>query len=173
MIYINLFIAFFKIGILGFGGGYAMLSLIQNQVVTQHKWITDTEFTNIVAISQMTPGPISINSATYIGYTVTGSVWGSVLTTLGVCLPSLILMIVASIFFAKMKDNKYIKQVMRNMRPIVIALILAAAIPLMTKENFIDYKSYIIFGVSLLLLLKKVNPILVMITSGIAGLILF
>lgn len=94
MLYLNLFYTFFKIGLFGFGGGYAMLSMIQGEVVTRHGWLTPQEFTDIVAISQMTPGPIGINSATYIGYTATGSVWGSVLATLALVLPSFIIMLI-------------------------------------------------------------------------------
>lgn len=169
MVYWQLFIAFFKIGLFGFGGGYAMLSLIQHQVVTEHRWISDTEFTNIIAISQMTPGPISINSATYIGYTVTRSVWGSVLTTFGVCLPSLLIMLLASYFFIKLRNNVYVSTIMRSIYPVVIGLILSAALQLMTRENFIDFKSYLIFAGALLLLYKNMNPILVMALSGVIG----
>ena len=88
MIYWQLLGVYLKIGIFGFGGGYAMLSLIQYEVVDKYHWLTLQEFTDVVAISQMTPGPIGINSATYIGYTATGSVWGSVIATFAVCLPS-------------------------------------------------------------------------------------
>ena len=92
MIYLQLFISYLKIGFFGFGGGYAMLSLIQNEIVEQRGWITAQQFADIVAISQMTPGPIAINSATYIGYTVAG-VGGSVVATLAVCLPALTVML--------------------------------------------------------------------------------
>ncbi|MGE4568440.1 MAG: chromate transporter, partial [Bacteroidales bacterium] len=99
-IYFSLFWAFLKIGIFGFGGGYAMLSLIENEIVDHRGWLTISEFTDIVAISQMTPGPIGINSATYVGFSVTGSVWGSVVATLAVVLPSTLLMLwVSAIFF--------------------------------------------------------------------------
>ena len=88
MIYWQLILVYLKIGTFSFGGGYAMLSLIQHEIVEKHAWLTTQQFTDIVAISQMTPGPIGINSATYIGYSVTGSVWGSVAATVAVCLPS-------------------------------------------------------------------------------------
>ena len=101
MLYLQLFWTFFKIGLFGFGGGYAMLSLIQGEVVTAHGWLTSQQFTDIVAVSQMTPGPIGINSATYVGFTATGSVWGSVVATFAVCLPSFILMLTISKFFLK------------------------------------------------------------------------
>lgn len=96
-VYLKLIWAYLKIGLFGFGGGYAMLALIEREVVNPG-WITEQMFTDIVAISQMTPGPIGINSATYIGYVVTGSVWGSVVTTLTVMLPSFLLVLYASHF---------------------------------------------------------------------------
>lgn len=169
MLYLQLFLSFFKIGVFGFGGGYAMLSLIQTEVVTDHNWITGAQFADIIAISQVTPGPIAINSATYIGYTATGSVWGSALATLGVCAPSLIIMLVASRFYMKMKNNPYVAQVMRALRPVVIGLILAAALMLLTPDNFIDWKSYLIFGGVLVAAVRKVNPILLIFLAGLAG----
>jgi len=173
MIYLQLFVAFFKIGLFGFGGGYSMLSLLQAEIVTHHHWITTTEFADIVAISQMTPGPISINSATYIGYTTTGSVWGSAIATMALCLPSLILMIAASYFYLRLKNNLYVSQIIRSLRPVVIGMILAAALMLFNKENFIDYRSYFIFAIALIAILKKMNPLLVISGSGIAGYLLF
>ena len=104
-LYISLFITFFKIGLFGFGGGYAMLSLIQHDVVETHNWISVADFTDIVAISQSTPGPIAFNTATYIGYTATGSIWGSAICTIAVSLPSLIIMITISKFFFMFRDK--------------------------------------------------------------------
>lgn len=145
MIYWELLYVYLKIGLFGFGGGYAMLSLIQFEVVDKHHWLSSQQFTDIVAISQMTPGPIGINSATYIGYTVTGNVWGSVLATFAVCLPSFLLVLLISYFFAKFKNNLYVKAAMSGLLPMSVALIAAAALLLMNKENFIDYKSLLIF----------------------------
>ena len=105
MIFLQLFYTFFKIGLFGFGGGYAMLSMIQGEVVTRHGWLSPQEFTDIVAISQMTPGPIGINSATYVGFTVTGSVWGSITATFAVVLPSFLLMLIISKFFLKYQKS--------------------------------------------------------------------
>lgn len=173
MIFLQLFWSFFKIGLFGFGGGYAMLSLIQNEIVFERGWITAEEFTDIVAISQFTPGPISINCATYIGYTASDSVFGAVLATLGVCTPSLILMFIASYFYVKLRDNRYVSTVMRAMRPVIIGLILAAAFLLCTKENFIDYRSYLIFLGALIAVIKKVNPILVVLLAGVIGYFVF
>lgn len=173
MIYVQLFLTFLKIGLFGFGGGYAMISLIQAEVVVRHGWLSAAQFADIIAISQVTPGPIAINSATYIGYTATGSVWGSALATLGVCVPSLVIMLVAARFYLRMKDNPYVAQVMRALRPVVVGLILAAALLLLTPENFIDWKSFVIFGAVLIAALRKVNPILLIVLSGLAGWLLY
>lgn len=116
--------------------------LIQYEVVDHHHWLTLQQFTDVVAISQMTPGPIGINSATYVGYAVTQSVWGAVVTTIAVCLPSFILVLLISYFFVKCKDNKYIKAAMSGLLPMSVSLIAAAALLLMNKENFIDYKKH-------------------------------
>lgn len=173
MLYLQLFLTFFKIGVFGFGGGYAMISLIQAEVVANHGWISAAQFADIIAISQVTPGPIAINSATYIGYTATGSVWGSALATLGVCTPSLIIMLIASHFYLRMKDNPYVSQVMKALRPVVIGLILAAALLLLTPDNFIDWKSYLIFGAVLVAAMRKVSPILLIVLAGVVGWLLY
>lgn len=182
MIWLQLLYVYLKIGIFGFGGGYAMLSLIQADVVDRYKWISLQEFTDIVAISQMTPGPIGINSATYIGYTAIHNagyssgmaVLGSCLTTFAVCLPSFILVLLISYFFAKFKNNKYVVAAFYGLRPATVGLIAAAALMLMNKENFIDYKSFIIFGASFILTWKfKVHPLLMIALAGVAGVVLY
>ena len=174
MLYLKLFYSFLKIGLFGFGGGYAMLSLIQSEIVDKNGWLTNAEFTDIVAISQITPGPIAINSATYVGYTATGNIWGSLLATLGVCLPAATLMMLITKFYLKLKDNPTIKNIMFGMRPMVVALIGSAAMILINPANFIDRISYIIFFVSLLLCtLTRVNPILIIVLSGIAGYLIY
>lgn len=173
MIYLQLFYSYLKIGFFGFGGGYAMLSLIQNEVVVNHDWISNSEFADIVAISQMTPGPIAINSATYVGYVVTGDVWGSLIATFAVCLPPLTLMLLITRFYMVLKDNLYVKSAMRGMQPMVIAMIAAAAVILITPETFIDAASWIIMGVTLIASIKKVNPILLIVLSGVAGFLIY
>ena len=160
MIYLQLLWVYLKIGLFGFGGGYAMLSLIQYEVVEHHQWLTSQEFTDIVAISQMTPGPIGINSATYIGYTATGSVWGAALATTAVCLPSFILVLLVSRFLLKNHNNPYIKSIFMGLRPVVVGLIASAALLLMNKENFADYRAVIIAALSLLVVRKtQIHPI--------------
>ena len=174
MIYWQLWWGYLKIGIFGFGGGYAMLSLIQYEVVDKHQWLSLQEFTDVVAISQMTPGPIGINSATYIGYTVTGNVWGSIIATIAVCLPSFLLVLLISYFFAKFKNNKYVAAAFTGLRPMTVGLIAAAALLLMNNENFIDYKSVLIFlGAFFLTWKYKIHPILMICLSGILGLVLY
>mgnify|MGYP001008890263 CR=1 FL=1 len=159
-----LFVVFFKIGLFSFGGGYAILPLIQKEVVESHKWISVTQFTDIVAVSQVTPGPIAINSSTYVGYLVTGNVVGATVATVGLVLPSVIVMTLFSIFFLKFT----------GLRVVVVGLILSATILLMDKDNFIDYKSFIIFAVALVLFLKwKVNAIWLTIGAAIIGILIY
>ena len=174
MIYWHLWCVYLKIGLFGFGGGYAMLSLIQYEVVDKHHWLSLQEFTDVVAISQMTPGPIGINSATYIGYTVTGNLWGSVIATIAVCLPSFLLVLLISFFFAKFKKNKYVAAAFTGLRPMTVGLIAAAALIMMNGENFIDYKSILIFAAAFYLTWRyKVHPILMICMAGVAGVILY
>lgn len=174
MIYWQLICVYLKIGVFGFGGGYAMLSLIQFEIVERYHWLTLQQFTDVVAISQMTPGPIGINSATYIGYTVTGNIWGAVIATVAVCLPSFLMVLFISYFFVKFKNNKYVNAAMSGLLPMSVALIGAAALLLMNKDNFIDYKSILIFVVAFFLTWKyKVHPILMILLAGVMGFILY
>lgn len=172
-LYVSLFLSFFKIGLFGFGGGYAMLSLIQHEVVETHQWISVSDFTDIVAISQTTPGPIAFNTATYIGYTATGSVWGSAVCTLAVSMPSIILMTLVCRFFFIFRHNVYVDAALKGLKPAVIGLIAAAALLLMNERNFVDYKSWLIFIVVFAASLKKVDPILLIVLSGIGGYFLY
>ena len=177
MIYIQLFLSYLKIGFFGFGGGYAMLSLIQNEIVEQQGWLTASQFADIVAVSQMTPGPIAINSATYIGYTVAGF-WGSVVATFAVCLPALTVMLALTKFFLKLKDNRYVYGILTGMRPVVVGMIAAAALLLMFPKQsadatFIDHWSWILFAATLYASYKKVNPILLIVLSGVVGIVIY
>lgn len=172
MIYWQLICVYLKIGVFGFGGGYAMLSLIQFEIVERYHWLTLQQFTDVVAISQMTPGPIGINSATYIGYTVTGNIWGAVIATVAVCLPSFLMVLFISYFFVKFKNNKYVNAAMSGLLPMSVALIGAAALLLMNKDNF--YKSILIFVAAFFLTWKyKVHPILMILLAGVMGFILY
>ena len=173
MIYLNLFLSYLKIGFFGFGGGYAMISLIYNEIVVQNSWLTATELADIAAISQMTPGPIAINCATYVGYTVTGNVWGSLLATIAVCLPSLTLMMLATKFYLKLRGNRQFKGAMDGMQPMMIGLILSSALMLFGKGTFIDWKSWVIFAGCFVASVKRVNPILLIVLSAVAGIVLY
>lgn len=182
MIYLELFYTFFKIGLFGFGGGYAMLSLIQGEVVTRHSWLSAQEFTDIIAISQMTPGPIGINSATYVGYASTGSVWGSVVATFAVVLPSFILMLAISKFFLKYQKHPVVESIFKGLRPAIVGLLAAAALVLMNEDNFgsptTDTYSFVI---SVILFVTafigtrkfKINPIIMIVVCGIIGLLAY
>ena len=186
MIYLYLFWTFFQIGLFGFGGGYAMISMIHGEVVMRHHWMSPGEFTDVVAISQMTPGPIGINSATYCGYTAlhnTGaseieSILGSCTATFAVCLPSLILMVIISRFFLKYKDHPVVVSVFRGLRPAVVGLLAAACLLLMSEENFSSPSaSPWQFGISVFLFLAafvgtkwvKINPIRMILYCALAG----
>ena len=179
MIYLQLFYTFFKIGLFGFGGGYAMLSMIQGEVVTRYGWVTSQEFTDIVAISQMTPG---INAATYVGFTSTGSVWGSVVATFAVVFPSFILMLTISKFFLKYQKHPVVESIFAGLRPAVVGLLASAALVLMNVENFgSPTEDTYTFVISIIIFLiafigtrkYKANPILMIIACGIAGLLLY
>ena len=186
MIFIELFCSFLMIGLFSFGGGYGMLSVIQGEVVTRHAWLTAAEFTDIVAVSQMTPGPIGINSATYVGYTAvlnaTGSevlaVLGSLTASFAVMLPSIVLMLIVSRFFMKYSKHRNVENVFRLLRPAVVGLIASAALLLMTEENFgSPTETPLQFGVSVALFVAafvamkffKVSPILILILAGVFG----
>ena len=185
--YWQLFISFLKTGFLGFGGGMAILSLIQHEVL-RYGWMTETEFADVVAISQVTPGPIGINCATYVGYTVTGSVWGSVVATAAVILPSLIIMLLLCWVYTRAKalwsENRTYKICMRVIRVLVVLLIAHAAYSLMTPAIFPDWKSWTIFGLTLVLMLSPLiaknkateilsHPILLICLAGVVGYLIY
>ena len=159
-----------------------MLSMIQGEVVTRYEWLSAQEFTDIVAISQMTPGPIGINCATYVGFTATGSVWGSVLATFAVMLPSFILMLTISKFFLKYQKHPVVEAVFSGLRPAVVGLLASAALVLMTKENFSspteDLYTFIISCIIFIVAFVgtrryNISPIAMTIGCGLAGLILY
>ncbi len=183
LLFLQLFYTFFKIGLFGFGGGYAMISMIQGEVVTRYQWLTTSEFTDIIALSQMTPGPIGINSATYVGYTAIVNagyshaigVIGSVIATVSVVLPSFILMIFISRFFLKYQKHPAVESVFRGLRPGVVGLLAAAALVLMNGENFgnnsyqVIISSVLFAGTFIASYRYKINPILLIIIAGVIG----
>lgn len=186
MIFLQLFITFFFIGLFGFGGGYGMLSLIQSEVAHHWHWMTTSEFTDVVAISQMTPGPIGINSATYCGYTAVHNagmgnamaILGSLTATFALVLPSLILMIVISRMFMKYMKTPLVQSVFIGLRPAVVGLLGAATLLLMTSENFSTpslnpwqfWISIALFAATFVgTMYFKINPIRMIVYSALAG----
>ena len=195
-LFLQLFWVFFVIGIFTIGGGDAMLSLIQTQVVTAHSWLTESAFTDIVAISQMTPGPIGINCATYVGYEVVhgagGShligILGSLTATFAIVLPSFLIVLTIVRFYTKFKGNRLFEGVLSWIRPAAIGLIGAAAIILMFKvdwssarpavelvrDNFPDWISWVLFAAAAVAsLFFKIGPIPIIIAGGVLGLLIY
>lgn len=189
-IFLHIFLVFTKIGTFNFGGGYAMLSLIHNEVVVKNHWLTNAEFTDMVAISQSTPGPIGINAATYAGYTAVlhqgyptwAAVLGSVLASLSIMWLPFLLMIAISHYLLTHKDSKVVNDIFAALRPAIIGLIGAAAVLLMNRDNFgspTDAPLAFIYSVVLFLIAffatryKKANPIMLIFASGILGLLLY
>lgn len=186
MIFLELFYTFLKIGLFSFGGGYGMLSVIQGEVVSRHGWLSASEFTDIVAISQMTPGPIGINSATYVGYTAvinaTGSealaVAGSLVASFAVMLPSIVLMLVVCRYLLKYSKHPNVEAVFKGLRPAVVGLVASAALLLMTEDNFgspigtpLQFWVSVALFVAAFVAMKffKVSPILILVLAGIFG----
>lgn len=189
LLFLRLFWTFFCIGLFGFGGGYAMISMIQAEVVTHYHWMTMGEFTDIVAVSQSTPGPIGINSATYVGYTAitdAGYAWywglmGSLTATVAVVLPSFMLMLIISKFLMKYKNHPTVEHVFSGLRPAVVGLLAVASLLLMTEENFGNYAEcpwqfWISVGLFLFAFIGqkvyKMGPILLIVLCGLTGLLL-
>lgn len=190
MIFLKLFLIFSKIGIFNFGGGYAMISLIQNEVVTKEHWMTSQEFTDMIAVSQMTPGPIGINAATYAGFTAVQNAgysyeWcivGSVLASLSVVWLPFTLMLMISHYLIKNKENYVVKSIFGGLRPAIVGLIAAAALVLMTEENFGNPKTDLYqFVVSVVLFVAafvatrffKTNILIVLAAGALAGIICY
>lgn len=198
MIYLQLFLSFLKIGLFGFGGGLAIFSLIQHEVEV-HGWMTQEEFVDILAVSQVTPGPIGINCATYVGYTATGNVWGSLLATVAIVIPSLVIMLsICKVYFvirSRFQRNIYFQNTMHTLRLSVLGMIGAAALLLIRpmgqpSVSFIDWKSWVIFSVVCILTLvpmfikKSTNllqsalnvishPITLIVLAGVAGYLIY
>lgn len=193
---LQLFWTFFIIGLFNFGGGGAMISLIQTQVVTLRGWISEETFANIIAISQTTPGPIGINCATYVGYQVMAdhgygnvlAILGSLSTTIAVVLPSFIIFFALMKFYSKFHTSPVFKGVMGALTPVVAGMIGAAALVLMfhvgfdgwipqfelIRNNFPDWRSWTLFAVAFALSMwSKISPIWIIIISGIVGILIF
>ena len=190
LLFLKIFYVFTKIGTFNVGGGYAMLSLIHNEVVIKNQWMTNAEFTDMVAISQSTPGPIGINAATYAGYTAVlhqgypewAAVLSSVLASLSIIWLPFILMLLISHYLITHKDSKIVKDVFAALRPAIIGLIGAAALLLMNRDNFNSPQespwlwslSVVMFALAFYFTrYRKTNPILILLVSGIVGLVVY
>ena len=190
MIFLQLFLVFSKIGIVGFGGGYAMLSLIQGEVVTKHHWLSSAEFTDIIAVSQMTPGPLGINMATYVGYTSvlnagyspSMAMLGSLITTLSILWLPFILMLAVSRILVRHKDSPIIKGIFAVLRPTIVGLIAAAALVLMNAETFgapatarLQFSlSLVLFAAAFIAVYRfRVSPILILGVAGVFGMLFY
>lgn len=177
MIYLQLFLSFLQIGLFSFGGGYAAMPLIQGQVVTLHGWLTMSEFTDLITISQMTPGPIAVNSATFVGLKIAG-IPGAIVATAGCILPSCIIVTILAKLYLKYRTMDLLQGVLQSLRPAVVAMIASAGI-LILKNAFwgsgetisltgTEWSMVVIFGISVLLLRKtKMNPVWVMVLAGV------
>lgn len=184
MIYLQLFWSFFQIGMFSIGGGYAAMPLIQNQVVDLHGWLTLTEFSDIITIAEMTPGPIAINSATFVGIQVAG-IPGALISTLGCVTPSCIIVLTLAYFYFKYKEMKSVQAVLNGLRPAVIAMIASAGLSIALLSFFggnklpaelsdVNFVSIAIFIVALFVLRRfKLNPIAIIMGSGGVGLIVY
>ena len=166
----KLFFTFFKIGAFTFGGGYAMIPLIQDEVINNHQWLTLNDFLEVIAIAEMTPGPVAINTATFVGYRTAG-VLGSTFATLGVALPSFVIILLIASLFKNLSKSPWTKAVFTGVKPAVIGLITIALWSL-GKVTLIDYKTILIFLGALFLLIKAhLHPIAVIILSALCGLL--
>lgn len=190
MIFLKLFLVFSKIGIVNFGGGYAMLSLIQDEVVRKQGWVSSSEFTDMVAVSQMTPGPLGINIATYVGYTSVINegyppllaILGSLLATLSVLWLPFILMIAISRYLLRHKDSPMVRSIFSGLRPTIVGLVAAAALVLMNAENFGAPREALVQFVASVMLFAlafvasyrfKTNPLLLLALAGGFGMIFY
>lgn len=184
MIYLQLYWSFFKIGLFSIGGGYASLPLIQKEIVESQQWLTMTEFTDIITISQMTPGPVAINSSTFVGIQV-GGFPGAVVATLGCVSPSFVIVLFLAYIYFKYKNLEVVSGILYGLRPAVVSLIGAAGVSIVLLAFFgekelhferlnINFFNVILFVIGMYFLRKyKVNPVYVMIACGIAGAVIY
>ncbi len=187
MIYLQIFVSFFQIGLFSFGGGYAALPLIENQVIDVHKWLSLAEFADLITISQMTPGPIALNAATFVGTRV-GGLFGAIVATIGCVTPSCIIVLILAYLYYKYKNLSTIQGMLNGLRPAVVSLIASAGISILTLAIFkaeettllnmkfsdINIVSLILIAIGVFVLKKyKFNPIHVIIASGVIGFIIY
>lgn len=172
MIYLKLFITFLQIGSVSFGGGYSILKVISHYVVDLNKWLTTDQFNDIVAVSQSTPGPIGINAATFVGYKM-GGILGALIATVSVILVPIVLSLIVYLFYVKHKENEKIKTIISKLKPVIIAMICSASLNFL-KDAFSSFASILITITSTVLLIySKIDVVLLLLISGMIGLIVF
>ena len=176
MIYLELLIAFFQIGLFSFGGGYAAIALIQEQIVEIHRWLSMSEFMDLITISQMTPGPIAINGATFVGTKIAG-IGGSIVATLGCILPSSIIVGIIAYFYMKYHDLKIVKSILHSIRPAIVAMILASGISILLSAIYPDGNFNVVLCIIFVMTLviqkfSKLGPISIMLLAGVVNLVL-
>ena len=174
MILLQIFLGFARVGLFAFGGGYATLKLIEDLVVNSHAWLSFNEYLELITISQLTPGPIAINAATYVGYKV-GGVWGSALATIGFCLPSVTLILIIASFLKRFAANPWVNKIIKGLRMAVIALIASSAYSIVAKgQGIIDIAGVLIAVAAFIALrTKKVDAIMILLSAGVLGLIIY
>lgn len=164
----TLFWTFFKVGLFTFGGGYAMIPIMEKEIVQKHTWLSLTQFTDLIAISEMTPGPISVNAATFVGYKV-AKFWGAVISTFGLVLPSFLIILAIASIFVHFQEQSLVQAVFKALRPAVFALIVVAAFSI-GKTCVIDMRGLILALVVIFaIIFLKVHPILALVVSGVIG----
>lgn len=181
MIYLQLFLSFLQVGLFSIGGGYAAMPLIQSQVVEHHAWLTMHEFTDLITIAEMTPGPIAVNSATFVGIRIAG-IGGAIVATVGCIFPSLIIVSLLAFVYYRYKELSMLQSVLGALRPAVVALIASAGLSILIQVIFgghaaqlqnLQWIGVVLFAAAFFVLRKfKWNPILVMSLCGVGGLIL-
>ncbi|MEW6243644.1 MAG: chromate transporter [Bacillota bacterium] len=163
---------FFRIGLFSFGGGYAMIPLIEVETVLRHQWLERVQFVDIIAIAEMTPGPIAVNSATFVGYKVAG-VAGSAAATLGVILPSIIIVLLLATLFEKRRHHAYVAAVLRGVKPVVVSLIFLAGVSVF-KKSITDLPTAAVGVLAFVVTTKtRINPILILVGAGVLGALFF
>lgn len=185
MIYWKLLLSFLQVGLFSFGGGYGILPVIQQQVVTQNHWLTMKEFTDVVTISQMTPGPIALNASTFVGMKMAG-IMGAVVATFGCAFPTAVLALIVGHYYYKYREMTLVKGIFEGLRPAIVSLIASAGMSILFLSLFntevftlgvlshIDWKAVFMFIISLFVLRKwKTNPIYIMLGCGAAGAVVY
>lgn len=167
----KIFLVFLYIGIFSFGGGNAMFPLLTEELVSRHQWLTQAQLVDLFALAQMTPGPVATNAATFVGYKLAGF-WGSMAATLAVSLPSMAAMVGLARFTATSREDSLVEGVLYGLRPMVVALILAAAVEI-GRQSLVDPAGWVILIGAVAAAYRRLNPMWIILTGGIIGLVIY